>query len=65
MQPVTMPIILQLAGVAVIFAEIFIPSGGILGSIAAGLFGYSLFIVFTDISTTVGFYFFVVDELIY
>ena len=56
-----MPIILQLAGVAVVFAEIFIPSGGLLGIIAAGLFGYSLFIVFTDISTLAGGYFLAAD----
>ena len=56
-----MPIILQLAGVAIVFAEIFIPSGGLLGMIAAGLFGYSLFIVFTDISTTAGVSFLAAD----
>lgn len=61
MNAIVMPIILQLAGVAVVFAEIFIPSGGLLGVVAAGLFGYSLFIVFTDVSTTVGSYFLVVD----
>ena len=56
-----MPIILQLAGVVVVFAEIFIPSGGLLGLVAAGLFGYSLFIVFADISTTAGIYFLAAD----
>ena len=61
MKPVIIPIILQLAGVAVVFAEIFIPSGGLLGVIAAGLFGYSLFIVFTDISTTAAGYFLAAD----
>ena len=61
MNPIIMPIILQLAGVAVVFAEIFIPSGGLLGVTAAGLFGYSLFVVFTDISTTAGVYFLAVD----
>jgi len=58
-----MPIILQLVGVAVVFAEIFIPSGGLLGLAAAGLFGYSLFFVFTEISTTVGVYFLAVDVI--
>ena len=61
MKPLIMPIILQLAGVAIVFAEIFIPSGGLLGMIAAGLFGYSLFIVFTDISTTAGVSFLAAD----
>ncbi len=63
MKPFIMPIILQLAGVAVIFAEIFIPSGGLLGLIAFGLFGYSLFVVFTDISTTAGGLFLAVDMI--
>lgn len=58
-----MPIILQLAGVVVIFAEIFIPSGGLLGVVAVGLFGYSLFVVFSDISTAVGVYFLAADVI--
>jgi membrane-bound serine protease (ClpP class) len=52
-----MPVILQLAGVLIIIAEIFLPSGGLLSLVAAGLFGYSLFIVFHDISTMAGTYF--------
>ena len=56
-----MPTILQLAGVVVLLAEIFIPSGGMLGVIAAGLFVYSLFIVFNDISITTGFFFLFID----
>lgn len=48
------PIILQAVGVIVIIAEIILPSGGILSVVALGVFGYSLFIVFRDISTTVG-----------
>ncbi len=61
MKSVIMPIILQVAGFIVVFAEIFIPSGGILALCAAGLFGYSFFIAFTDISTTAGIYFIAVD----
>ncbi len=49
--------ILQLTGVGVIIAEIILPTGGILSIIACGVFGYSLYIVFTGISTTVGFTF--------
>lgn len=63
MKPFILPIILQLAGVVVVFAEIFIPSAGLLGLLAAGLFGYSLFLVFTDISTVAGSYFLVADLL--
>lgn len=50
------PIILQLVGVGVIIAEIIIPSGGILAIAALGVFGYSLFIVFKEISVTMGFF---------
>ncbi len=54
------PIILQLVGVVVIIAEIILPSGGILSIAALGVFGYSLFIVFSEISMTIGFSFLVV-----
>jgi membrane-bound ClpP family serine protease len=63
MKSLILPIVLQLAGVAVVFAEIFIPSGGLLGLIAAGLLGYSVFVAFTDISTTAGGLFLTVDIL--
>jgi membrane-bound serine protease (ClpP class) len=59
-----MPVVLQLAGVIIIIAEIFLPSGGLLSLIAAGLFGYSLFIVFHDISTMAGTYFVLADLFI-
>jgi membrane-bound ClpP family serine protease len=59
-----MPVILQLAGVIIIIAEIFLPSGGLLSLVAAGLFGYSLFIVFHDISTMAGTYFVLADLFI-
>lgn len=48
------PILLQLIGVAVIITEIFIPSLGLLTAIAVGIFSYSLYIVFTEISSTAG-----------
>jgi membrane-bound ClpP family serine protease len=48
------PILLQLLGTLVIIAEIFIPSLGLLTLIALGLFSYSLFLVYTTISTNVG-----------
>lgn len=59
-----MPVILQLAGVLIIIAEIFLPSGGLLSLMAVGLFGYSLFIVFHDISTMAGTYFVLADLFI-
>ena len=58
------PVVLQLAGVLVIIAEIILPSGGFLSLVAVGLFGYSLFIVFHDISTMAGTYFVLADLII-
>jgi len=56
-----LPIILQLVGVVVIIAEVILPSFGILSIVALGVFGYSLFIVFSEISKTVGFAFVAAD----
>lgn len=50
----TLVIVLQLAGVAVIIAEIILPSGGLLSVMAMGLFGYSLYLVFAEVSTSMG-----------
>ncbi|NNF98725.1 MAG: NfeD family protein [Desulfobacteraceae bacterium] len=57
-------IILQLAGIGVIIAEIIIPSGGILSILAAGLVGYSLFVVFTSVSAAAGTAFVALDVLL-
>jgi len=59
-----LPIILQLVGVVVIIAEIILPSGGILSIAALGVFGYSLFIVFNEISMTIGFSFVAADLIL-
>lgn len=58
------PILLQLTAVAVLIAEIIIPTGGILGLITAGLFGYSLYLVFAEISTTAGMIFVAADVVL-
>jgi membrane-bound ClpP family serine protease len=58
---INLTIILQLVGILVIIAEIIIPSGGILGILAAGLFGYSLYIVFSQVSATAGMLFVMAD----
>lgn len=58
------PIILQLVGVVVIISEIILPSGGILSILAAGVFGYSLFIAFNDISTHTGLAFVIADVIL-
>ncbi len=59
-----LPIILQLVGVVVVIAEIILPSGGILSIIALGVFGYSLFIVFNEISMVIGFCFVAADLIL-
>lgn len=46
------PALLQIIGCLVIIAEIFIPSLGLLSLMALGLFGYSLYLVFTTLSVT-------------
>lgn len=63
MKALIIPVILQLAGVVVIIAEIILPSGGILSIIAAGLIGYSLFTVFTEVSTFAGIMFVTADVI--
>jgi len=55
------PVILQLAGIGIIIAEIIIPSGGILSILAVGIFAYSLYLVFSGISIFAGMVFLTVD----
>jgi len=62
--PIIIPIILQFVGVAIIMAEVLIPSGGLLAVLAIVLFGYSLFSVFTGISTQMGIGFVLADLVI-
>jgi membrane-bound serine protease (ClpP class) len=57
------PVFLQLLGTGVVIAEFFIPSGGILSILAAGLFGYSLYDVFAHVSTNAGIVFVVIDVI--
>ena len=61
---INVPVFLQLVGILVIIAEIIIPSGGILSILAIGLFGYSLYLVFTSISATAGTAFIIADLII-
>ncbi len=63
MKQFLLPVLLQLAGIGVIIAEIIIPSGGLLGLIATAILGYSLYIVFQEISTSAGIIFVVVDVI--
>lgn len=63
MKELLIPILLQLAGVAVVIAEIILPSAGLLTMVAVSIFGYSLYLVFHDLSTTMGIIFVVGDLL--
>jgi membrane-bound serine protease (ClpP class) len=58
------PVILQLLGIVVIIAEMILPSAGLLTIAALGLFGYSLFLVFTTISATAGMIFLIADMIL-
>jgi len=54
MQAYILPVLLQIIGILVVIAEIFIPSLGLLAVMALGIFLYSLYLVFTNISSTAG-----------
>lgn len=58
------PILLQLLGVAIIIAEFILPTSGVLGIIALAVFGYSLFLVFSQVSVEAGFVFLLADLII-
>lgn len=60
----TFPIILQIAGILVLLAEVVLPSGGVLTILAVGLFGYSLYSVFTEVAMSIGMMFVVADIII-
>lgn len=55
------PFILQILGVVVIIAEFILPSMGILTVAALGLFGFSIYMVFTHVSVMAGFVFVAID----
>jgi membrane-bound serine protease (ClpP class) len=55
------PVILQMLGVIVIVAEFLIPSAGLLSIAATGLFVYSLYLAFAEISPRIGMMFLVLD----
>jgi membrane-bound ClpP family serine protease len=59
-----LPIILQLVGVAVILAEFIVPTAGVLAIIALGIFGFSLYWVFTHLPLAVGMTFVVADLIL-
>ncbi len=64
MSPLVQAILLQLLGVGVIIAEIILPSGGLLSLLAISILGYSLYVVFHDVSTSIGYLFVAADVLL-
>lgn len=58
---VNLTIVLQLIGILVVIAEIIIPSGGILAILAVAVFGYSLYVVFSQVSASAGMIFVLAD----
>ena len=64
MKPYFLPVFLQVIGILVVFTEIFIPSFGLLAAIALALFSYSLYLVFTTLSSTAGLVFAGLDLLL-
>ncbi len=61
MKAYLLPISLQIIALLVVVSEIFIPSLGVLTLIALALFIYSIYIVYTGLSTTVGVIFTIID----
>ena len=61
MNPLLLAVLLQLLAAGILIAEVIIPSGGLLGMLAAGLIGYSLYSVFTDVSVNAGYLFLTAD----
>ncbi|MFP4162884.1 MAG: NfeD family protein [Chitinispirillaceae bacterium] len=59
-----LPIVLQLLGVGIIIAEFILPSAGVLTILALGAFGYSLYLVFSEVSISAGVLFLVADIII-
>ena len=64
MTKLLLPIVLQLLGVAVIIAEFIVPTAGVLAFAALGIFGFSLYWVFSHLSVTAGVGFVVFDLIL-
>ncbi len=63
MDKLIVPIVLQVGGIVTVLAEFLLPSGGLLTVAALGLFGWSLYLVFTDLSPGIGMAFVMVDAV--
>lgn len=64
MKHLVLPFVLQFVGIAIVILEMVIPSGGILALLSIGMIGYSLYLVFTTVSTSVGMTFVGVDAIL-
>jgi membrane-bound ClpP family serine protease len=58
------PIVLQLVGVIVIIVEFVVPSAGILLVLSVGVFGFSLYLVFSSVSMNTGLVFLMFDLIL-
>lgn len=63
-QPYIVPVVLQAAGIAVLLAEVMLPSGGLLTIVAVGCLGYSLYLLFTTVSAFAGMVFVLADIVV-
>lgn len=61
MNPLILAIFLQGLAAVILIVEVIVPSGGLLGILAVGLIGYSLYTVFTDVSVNSGYLFLIAD----
>ncbi|MBU1171790.1 MAG: serine protease [Proteobacteria bacterium] len=64
MKSLLLPFILQLLGIAIVIVEVIVPTGGILALVATAMIGYSLYIVFSVVSTGAGMIFVVADLIL-
>lgn len=64
MKAYILPVLLQVVGICVIIAEIFIPSLGILTIIALAVLFYSVYLVYTGISANMGMIFTGIDIIL-
>lgn len=64
MKSLLLPFILQLLGIIIVVVEVIVPTGGILALVAAALIGYSLYIVFSAVSSAAGMIFVVADLIL-
>jgi membrane-bound ClpP family serine protease len=60
----TLPVVLQILGILMVFLEILVPSAGLISIIAISLFGSSLYLAFSELPAPAGMIFLSADILI-